>query len=135
MKKHFTRIIMTTRNVLSVLKLFSPPICQKLDGAGDILVVHLDHVASMAPLNGVGLSLGVSEGSEHVARRLAVGDDCLLPVSPLVQPAVRLQPVGEGELRAEDVDVLLAGQQLRPDGDGGAVGAAGVVSSSRAVVL
>ena len=134
MKKHFTRIIMTTRNVLSVLKL-SPPICQKLDGAGDILVVHLDHVASMAPLNGVGLSLGVSEGSEHVARRLAVGDDCLLPVSPLVQPAVRLQPVGEGELRAEDVDVLLAGQQLRPDGDGGAVGAAGVVSSSRAVVL
>merc|ERR1719219_2588141 len=43
-RQALSRIIMTARNILSVLKLFSPPIISKgSDGAGDILVVHLDH--------------------------------------------------------------------------------------------
>ena len=79
----------------------------------------LDEVGSLAPLYGVG-PCGVGEVPQHGPRLLVVGDDQLQilqmqgPLASVDEP-VRLDPLGEDELDADEVDVLLGVEKVRMD--------------------
>jgi len=84
------------------------------------LIIPLDHVASVTFLNKVRLSILFYESSKHVSVFLIVSDDGLVPLLALICITLQLRGVGEGEVGAEDVDVLPGEEEVGVDGDRGA---------------